>query len=671
MQPPDPPASPPHDADDVVPSSRRTPESTSRPPHHRRTSRRSPSRNQGSPSLQPSVSATQSATLLAFLSAAMMASQRPSSSTSEPVSTRPTTVSSASTHPSTSDQPGSSVSSSDKGALPAESGAEQGAPDTDSGTASFNQEQLAAWLLQASSAATSFFGRCCHGASQPAQHEAHLPGSQSSVHSSTSQGHNFSCDVRAPSSASTVLPPASSPTPSDSRPPGWHQWSRLPTSSGTQPHPRSPHMRLHNTASSACSSASSARTADSNTTPRRPSPPSSPATASVDMPSDFAPESSQESSQASSSFFSMPLSDATLSNITLPCSSAHASAPFTLPPTGLFLIPEHPAQHIAAHVQNAGRSGSRPQPLQSPSAAGPHPRPHSTSAGPSSTASALAPRPSPHHQQCDAGPSSSASSMFPPSSAASTSRHQSLGAGSSSAAVSPAPSSGFYPSTSASTSGPPFLYPAPSLLPPSSFSHACASPAPAQHAAAPLMAPPPGAAPPPAALLAVPLVGLPPAVGPALPLVTQQQGLTRQAPGIEMRVVPSRPFPVQPATHRRTPNWYAIPHGPGLHPIITDDPAAWATYCLGQTCNAFAAKFKTYPLAVGHILSHFSHHLPAEGLCMNCFLFHPGTPCSAPYRDWQPFINRRTHAPCRLCNLPHHCTNPCYPPGPFPSLGGY
>ena len=95
------------------------------------------------------------------------------------------------------------------------------------------------------------------------------------------------------------------------------------------------------------------------------------------------------------------------------------------------------------------------------------------------------------------------------------------------------------------------------------------------------------------------------------------------------------------------------------HPIITTAPDADAVHANGIPGRGGKACFHTYPEAVGHILMYFATHRPPDGLCLNCFLYHDGTPCASPDNPWS-LLFFSSHPKCPTCHQSHF--PPCAPP---------
>ena len=149
--------------------------------------------------------------------------------------------------------------------------------------------------------------------------------------------------------------------------------------------------------------------------------------------------------------------------------------------------------------------------------------------------------------------------------------------------------------------------------------------------------------------------------------IPPQTGLLSPAPPDSERIVPTRP-PAPIADARGRPrHWSSIPQSQvgqpnHLHPIITTARDADSVHANGVANRGYKATFATYGDALGHILIHFATHEPPVGLCMNCFLFHAGTPCASPEYDWSSLLSpshpacpqcHRSHfPPCRLAALP-------------------
>ena len=137
-----------------------------------------------------------------------------------------------------------------------------------------------------------------------------------------------------------------------------------------------------------------------------------------------------------------------------------------------------------------------------------------------------------------------------------------------------------------------------------------------------------------------------------------QPGLSQRAPPPVQRILPYRPEPPPQRKARKEP-WWSIPVGPGGHPIISPEPSAYQAHVVGTPSNAQAVKCKNYREAVGHILSHFARHTPPEGLCHNCFLFHPGHACTSPVHRWGEFLIPGVHTTCETCGKLHARNQAC------------
>ena len=136
-----------------------------------------------------------------------------------------------------------------------------------------------------------------------------------------------------------------------------------------------------------------------------------------------------------------------------------------------------------------------------------------------------------------------------------------------------------------------------------------------------------------------------------------QPGLTKAPPPPVQRILPFRPEP--PRRRGTTRPWYSIPSGPGGHPIISPEPSAYQAHVVGTPSQSHAVKCEKYGEAVGHILSHFASHTPPEGLCPNCFLFHPGHACASPLNRWGEFLLPGVHTTCSACAKLHARNQAC------------
>ena len=154
-----------------------------------------------------------------------------------------------------------------------------------------------------------------------------------------------------------------------------------------------------------------------------------------------------------------------------------------------------------------------------------------------------------------------------------------------------------------------------------------------------------------------------------------QPGLIVAPPPPSMRIVP---YVEQKNAINKSPSnskWYAIPMAKFCtvsQPILSTDPSVWQTYGEGCPNKGFGRTFTLaqggYPAALAHILAHFSQkpQFHPEGICLNCFLIHHGTPCASPMYDWNLHIRATSHPACPSCGQQHFIGLPC-PSAPPPS----
>lgn len=153
---------------------------------------------------------------------------------------------------------------------------------------------------------------------------------------------------------------------------------------------------------------------------------------------------------------------------------------------------------------------------------------------------------------------------------------------------------------------------------------------------------------------------------------TNQSGLSTDLPALNRRVNPDR-VPNSRAHHT------AIPMGDhcratlgkdgrqALHglPEITAQSGVWGAYCQVKSPGhqlpgqrGAHVTGKDYKAAVRHVLNHYIKHPAPPGLCLTCFLSHPGEQCVNRDFDWGRFLDENSPR-CR-CGTIH------YPPCPRP-----
>ena len=154
-----------------------------------------------------------------------------------------------------------------------------------------------------------------------------------------------------------------------------------------------------------------------------------------------------------------------------------------------------------------------------------------------------------------------------------------------------------------------------------------------------------------------------------------QPGLIVAPPPPAMRILPFAEQKHAISPSQSNAKWYAIPMArlcTVMQPILSTDPSVWQTYGEGCENKGFGRTFTRaqggYPAALAHVLAHFSQKplLHPKGICLNCFLIHPGTPCASPMYDWNLHIRNTSHPACPSCGQQHFIGLPC-PSDPSPS----
>ena len=197
----------------------------------------------------------------------------------------------------------------------------------------------------------------------------------------------------------------------------------------------------------------------------------------------------------------------------------------------------------------------------------------------------------------------------------------------------------------------------------------------------------PHLAPPPPLPLPTPLLPAIPAAAQQLPLPAalpaappgpewrdpeaNQPGLSADLPALNRRVVPDRAPPSRP-------HFTAIPMGDhcrdtlgkgggqALHglPEITSQPGVWQDMVVNNKSPGHQLPGQRgahvtgpdYKAAVRHVVNHYIKHPAPPGLCLTCFLSHPGEQCVNSGFEWGRFLDE--NSPRCKCGVTH------YPPCP-------
>ena len=101
--------------------------------------------------------------------------------------------------------------------------------------------------------------------------------------------------------------------------------------------------------------------------------------------------------------------------------------------------------------------------------------------------------------------------------------------------------------------------------------------------------------------------------------------------------------------------------------ILLGDASDYQQYQINTSCSGWAHKAAQRAPCLLHVLSHYNQQGVPEGLCTNCYLYHPGE-CPDTPRDFQSLINAVSLLPkederyfpmkaCKLCQRIHAPTN--------------